>query len=84
MESFDAVEISADMATEYLVTDRLQDIHIKRKNSPENPLRAEFFLILSVVKNLLDLAAVGKNVVDKCDKHKYPIYKGNDRNGFFT
>ena len=83
MESFDAVEISADMATEYLVTDRLQDIHIKRKNSPENPSGLNF-LILSVVKNLFNLAAVGKNVVDKCDKHKYPVYKGNDRNGFFT
>ena len=38
---FDAVEISADMATETLVTDLLQDIHIK--NSPENALRAVKF-----------------------------------------
>ncbi len=33
VESFDAVEISADMATEILVTDQLQDIHIKRKTA---------------------------------------------------
>ena len=43
VEDSDAVEISADMATEILVTGRLQDIHIKRKNSPERVLRAEIF-----------------------------------------
>ena len=33
VEDSDAVETSADMATETLVTDRLQDIHIKRKTA---------------------------------------------------
>lgn len=33
VEDSDAVETSADMATEALVTDRLQDIHIKRKTA---------------------------------------------------
>lgn len=33
VESFDAVEISADVATKFLVTDRLRHIHIKR-NKP--------------------------------------------------
>lgn len=35
VESFDAVEKSADVATEYLVTDRLQHILIKRKKPGE-------------------------------------------------
>jgi len=84
VESFDAAERSADMATETLVTGLLPDIQNQRENSPENILRAEIISVISVIKSLFYLAAIGENIMDKGDKHKECIHDGNNRDSLLA